>query len=147
MDDVEPRSNSRRNGGGIAVQHGDEEGIGTMQSINVVVVNPSFLGAFMGTAVLSLGVGGLAVVGWGQPSAAYFLGGAIFYFAGTFLVTMLGNVPLNNQLAAVSAADPGASKLWEHYLARWTKWNHVRAAAAIVAALLYSMGLIQYASL
>ncbi len=27
------------------------EGIGAMQSINVVVLNPSFLGAFMGTAV------------------------------------------------------------------------------------------------
>ncbi len=36
------------------------EGIGAMQSINVVVLNPSFLGAFMGTAVVSLGAGGLA---------------------------------------------------------------------------------------
>ena len=35
------------------------EGIAAMQSINVVVLNPSFLGAFMGTAILSLGaVGG-----------------------------------------------------------------------------------------
>ena len=29
------------------------EGIGAMQSINVVVLNPSFLGAFIGTAVHS----------------------------------------------------------------------------------------------
>ncbi len=31
------------------------EGIAAMQSINVVVINPSFMGAFMGTALLSLG--------------------------------------------------------------------------------------------
>ncbi len=119
------------------------EGIGAMQSINVVVLNPSFLGAFMGTAVLSLVAGGLALAGWGRPSASFFLGGALFYLVGTFLVTMLGNVPLNNQLAAVSATDPAARDVWEHFVSRWTAWNHVRTAAAMVAALLYSLGLMQ----
>ena len=117
--------------------------IAAMQSINVVVINPSFLGAFMGTAVLSLVVGGFAVVGWSHPSAPYFLGGTVFYFVGTFLVTLVGNVPLNNQLAAVSASDPTSVKLWEHYLARWTMWNHIRTAAATVAALMYILALMQ----
>ncbi len=119
------------------------EGIGAMQSINVVVINPWFLGAFFGTAVLSLVAGGLALAGWGSPSASLFLGGALFYLVGTILVTMLGNVPLNNQLAAVSATDPAARDVWEHYLRRWTMWNHVRTAAAMVAALLYILGLMQ----
>ncbi len=119
------------------------EGIVAMQSINVVVLNPSFLGAFIGTAVLSLGAGGLAVAGWGRPSASFFLGGAIFYLVGTFGVTAFGNIPLNNQLAAVSATDPGARDVWEHYLGRWTMCNHVRTAAAMAAALLYSLGLMQ----
>ncbi len=119
------------------------EGIGAMQSINVVVINPSFMGAFIGTAVVSLGAVGLALAGWGRPSAPFFLGGALFYLVGTFLVTMLGNVPLNNQLAAVSATDPAASDVWERYVSRWTAWNHVRTAAAMVAALLYSLGLMQ----
>jgi len=120
------------------------EGIGAMQSINVVVINPWFLGVFMGTAVLSLGAGGLALAGWGPAFAPFFLGGAFFYIVGTFLVTILGNVPLNDQLAAVSATDPAAIDVWEHYLDRWTKWNHVRTGAAIVAALLFSLGLMQY---
>ncbi len=119
------------------------EGIGAMQSINVVVINPAFLGAFFGTAGLSLVAGGLALAGWGSPSASLFLGGALFYLVGTILVTMLGNVPLNNQLAAVSATDPGTREVWEHYLDRWTMWNHVRTAAAMVAALLYTLGLMQ----
>ena len=37
------------------------EGIAAMQSINVVVLNPSFLGAFMGTAAISLLVAVIAV--------------------------------------------------------------------------------------
>ncbi len=52
--------------------------------------------------------GGLALAGWGRPSAPFFLGGALFYIMGTFLVTGLGNAPLNDQLAAVSASDPSA---------------------------------------
>ncbi len=121
------------------------EGIGAMQSINVVVINPSFLGAFFGTAVLSLVAGGLALAGWSRPSATFFLGGALFYLVGTILVTIVGNVPLNDQLAAVSATDPSAREVWEHYLDRWTMWNHVRTAAAMVAALLYTLGLMQNA--
>ncbi len=121
------------------------EGIGAMQSINVVVINPSFLGAFFGTAVLSLVAGGLALASWGSPSASYFLGGALFYLVGTILVTMFGNVPLNNQLAAASATDLGTREVWEQYLDRWVMWNHVRTAAAMVAALLYTLGLMQNA--
>ena len=119
------------------------EGIAAMQSINVVVINPSFLGAFLGTALLSLGVVALVLVERSHPSTMFFLGGAICYFVGTFLVTLFGNVPLNDQLAAVSATDPAAAKLWERYLDRWTMWNHVRTAAAMFGVLLYSLGLTQ----
>jgi uncharacterized membrane protein len=112
------------------------QGIAAMQSINVVVLNPSFLGAFIGTAVLSLGAVGLAIAGWDRPAAPFFLGGAIFYLAGTFLVTGLGNV-------AVSATDPSARAVWERYVRRWTALNHIRTAAAMLAALLYSLGLMQ----
>ena len=121
-------------------------GIAAMQSINIVVINPSFLGAFMGTTVLSLMMAGLAFARWDHPTAELFLGGSIFYFLGTFLVTMFGNVPLNDQLAAVSDTDPAAIELWEHYLDRWTMWNHIRTGAAMLAALLYTVGLMQGAA-
>ena len=74
----------------------------------------------MGTVVLSLGAGGLAFVDWGRPFAPFFLGGALFYLIGTFLVTGLGNSPLNDQLAAVSATDPASRNVWEHFMSRWT---------------------------
>lgn len=120
------------------------EGIAAMQSINSVVLNRSFLGVFIGTALLSLGAIGVAWAGWGHSSARFILGGAMVYLVGTFLVTGLGNVPLNDQLAKVSATDPGALELWAHYLRRWTAWNQVRTVAAIGAALLYLLGLVRH---
>lgn len=118
------------------------EGIAAMRSINVVVLNPSFLGVFMGTAAISLLVAILAVNAWGTPPAPYFLAGALLYLAGTFLVTALGNVPLNERLAEVAGTDPNAIAVWEHYLARWTLLNTVRTAAAVAAALILTIGLI-----
>lgn len=119
------------------------EGIAAMQSINVVVINPTFLGTFMGTAVFSLLVAALAIKGWGTPAAPWLLAGAISYFVGTFLVTGLGNVPLNDQLAAVSATDPDAVPVWKHYLDRWTLLNTIRTLAAAAATLTFVIGLIQ----
>lgn len=120
------------------------EGIAAMQSINVVVLNPSFLGAFTGTAAVSLLIAGLAATNWGAPPAPWLLAGALLYIAGTFLVTGLGNVPLNDQLAAVNAADPGSAAVWEHYLDRWTRLNTIRTIAAMAAAMMFALGLIQH---
>ena len=119
------------------------EGIAAMQSINVVVLNPSFLGTFMGTALISILVAVLAVMGWDTPSTPFFLAGAFLYVVGTFLVTGLGNVPLNNQLAAVSASDPEAISVWEYYLERWTLLNTIRTVAAVAAVLMFTLGLMQ----
>ena len=122
------------------------EGIAAMQSINVVVLNPSFLGVFMGTTAISVLVAALAVKGWGTPSAPLFLAGALLYIGGTFLLTGLGNVPLNDQLAAVSASDPEAISVWEHYLDRWTLLNTTRTVAAAAATLMFTLGLLRSGS-
>ncbi len=122
------------------------EGIAAMQSINVVVLNRSFLGLFMGTALISVLVAALAVIGWSMPSALFYLAGALSYLVGTFLVTVFGNVPLNNRLAGVVANDPASVPVWEDYLDRWTRLNTIRTAAAAGAALLLTLGLIQATS-
>ena len=88
------------------------QGITAMQSINVVVINPWFMSAFIGTAALSLATSVTALVRWQEPGAACLLGGSMLYFAGTFLVTMLFNVPRNNALAAVVPTTTDAARLW-----------------------------------
>ena len=52
-------------------------------------------------------------------------------------------MPLNNKLAAVSAVEPDAIAVWEHYLDRWTTLNTIRTVAATAAAMMFTIGLIQ----
>ena len=113
-------------------------GISAMQSINVAVINPWFLTPFFGTAVLSVLLIIAAVLRWHEPGAAYVVAGGLLYFLGTFLVTMLFNVPRNNALAATSTE--GAA-LWANYLIAWTKWNHVRTIAALAGAASFTIAL------
>ncbi len=94
----------------------------------------------MGTTILSLPLAGLAIYSWSDPRAPYFLAGAVIYFVGTFLVTVMGNVPLNDQLAAVSATDPSAIALWDHYLVRWTQLNTLRTVAPALALAAFCAG-------
>ncbi|MFQ5505661.1 MAG: DUF1772 domain-containing protein, partial [Planctomycetota bacterium] len=81
------------------------QGLAAMQSINVVVINPHFLGAFLGTAGISLAAIVVAGLRWGKAGAALDATAGVLYFVGTFLVTVLGNVPLNNALEKVQPSD------------------------------------------
>ncbi len=118
------------------------EGLQAMQSINVVVLNWRFLGAFIGTAVISAAVVVLALME-GGPAAGYLVAGGVLYVVGTFVVTAFGNVPLNEALAKVSPSDDGAAEAWRRYARRWTSWNHARTLAAALAALSFCVGLLQ----
>jgi uncharacterized membrane protein len=118
-----------------------DEGIAAMQSINVVVINPLFLGVFLGTAAACVATTVGALMRWGRPGAVYSLAGGGLYLFGTFLVTIVFNVPLNNSLATVARGDPGAAAQWAGYLSRWTTWNHVRTGAALAAAASFALAL------
>lgn len=119
-------------------------GVAAMQQINVTVINPVFLSAFMGTAALSLAAIALAAFRWHVAPARLLALAGLLYLAGTFLVTIRCNVPLNNRLAAVDPESPEAAEVWTHYLSAWTRWNHVRTIAAIAAAVLGCLGLLQF---
>ena len=118
------------------------EGILAMQTINVTVLNRWFLGVFMGTALICLVLAVNAIIGWEAAHSPYVLGGAVAYIGGTWFVTALGNVPLNDRLAGAEAESPESNAIWAHYLRRWTKLNTQRTGAALVAAVLFSIGLI-----
>ena len=118
-------------------------GVATMQSINVVVLNPLFFGLFIGTTVASAILVVLAIVSGSDPASLYWLGGGALFFVGTFLVTGLGNVPLNNHLAAVTTEDEAAHDIWQHYLTHWTRLNTVRTVFATLAAIVVLLGLMQ----
>ena len=110
------------------------EGMAAMQAINVTVINPAFLGAFMGTAGLSLLLGVAALLGAGDLNQAWLACGAAAYFVGTFGVTVAGNIPMNNALEKANPDSSEGQGLWQDYLVRWTRFNTLRTLAALVAA-------------
>ena len=74
-------------------------------------------------------------------SFMHLLAGALLYLAGSFLVTIVFNVPRNDALAAVDPSSAAGTTLWASYLTAWTAWNHVRTAAALAAAAALSIAL------
>ncbi len=118
-------------------------GIATMQSINIVVINPWFMGVFWGPAVVGVLLAIAALPQWNHPRAIYALTGVLFYSIGAIGVTIVGNIPLNDALAAVTPESSEAAALWSRYLTDWTLWNHLRTVAAVLASTMFTLSLGQ----
>ena len=109
------------------------QGIAAMQSVNIAVINPVFMGVLFGTAVLMLYLGYWGARHGEDRRTMMLMAGAICYLIGSIAVTMVFNVPLNNALAAVDPTSSGGAALWTKYHSSWTWWNHLRGAAALAA--------------
>lgn len=117
------------------------QGIAAMRSINVVVINPWFMAPFFGTGAACVALAIWALARWEAPGAEYRLAGGLLYVVGTIGVTMAFNVPRNNALTRVDPASNEGARLWAAYVTGWTAWNHVRTAAALLAAALLTITL------
>ena len=120
-----------------------EDGIAAMQSINVVVINPWFMGGFFGTALACLVLVVSSLFRLNESSAIYLLIGSLLYLIGTIGVTMVFNVPRNDALASTDPESADGGKIWDGYVTSWTRWNHVRTAAALAAAVLLTFALLR----
>ncbi len=106
-------------------------GILAMQRINVTVINPWFLGVFLGTVPL-LGIA--AYFSRTNPhSLAWLLAAFLVYFVGSVGVTIIFNVPRNDTLAALAPGSPEAATYWPIYVRQWLWWNHLRCIASLLA--------------
>src|SRR5690349_3161714 len=77
----------------------NREYLSAMQSINSAILNPVFMWSFMGTLIL-LPV--CCYFNFQTPRFTWLLAATLVYAIGTFGVTIMGNVPLNEQLAAIN---------------------------------------------
>lgn len=104
------------------------DAVAAMSSINRVILNPLFFLVFFGTALLCL------VLLVGRLDSPLVVVGALFYLIGSIGVTMVCNVPLNDKLAKVSPSADDMDRQWRAYRGPWTRWNHVRTVACLLAA-------------
>lgn len=108
------------------------EGIAAMNSINVVILKTVFLPLFMATTLACAVLAATSLWRWGEAQSTSILIAGLAYIGGMFIVTVIGNVPLNDALAA--QPDP---ETWARFLDQWTFWNHVRTLSCTLAFVLF----------
>lgn len=118
----------------------NEQGMHAMQQINQKIINPIFVALFLGTPLLCAVTGVHALMNLDMQGSVFSLCGSFLYLVGPFGITMLFNVPLNNQLA--EADVPDADVVWPDYQVRWQRWNHTRTYIGVLSILLLAFGLI-----
>ena len=117
------------------------QGIAAMQSINIVVLNRLFLTVFTGTALVSLILLIISLFHWKDTSFVFILSGSLLYLLGSFLVTGVCNVPLNDSLANLDVKDAASASLWKEFIVNWKAWNHVRTIASLMAMVSFILAL------
>ncbi|MHC0432620.1 anthrone oxygenase family protein [Streptomyces sp. O3] len=117
------------------------QGIAAMQKINVVILNPVFLCALMGTAALCVVVAVITLVVWPDRGAVEVLLGSALYVFGSLGVTIAANIPRNTALAELDPQAPESAEPWRRFVAEWTAWNHVRGGAALAACAAFVLAL------
>ena len=112
-------------------------GIEAMQLINRTVFRSAFLAMFMALAPITFGLGVYAMIALEGFICVLIVTGAAVYLASVFLVTILGNVPMNNRLRDMSLHHEDTAAYWQVYGRVWTRWNHIRTLGSVAAALCF----------
>ena len=115
-------------------------GVEAMQSINRGVLRSVFMALLLGSAFVSIAIAGIAWLGVDGAAAGWMAAGSAAYLAGVMAVTVLRNVPMNERLDGYDYRSWAAQFYWPSYCRSWTRWNHVRSGAALVAAGCYFVG-------
>jgi uncharacterized membrane protein len=98
-----------------------------LRSVNVAIVNPVFLVAYLGPVVL-LPLAAFLLPSWLMGAAA------AVYIVGIFGVTTFGNIPLNNRLDKASPAELASVRTW--FTGPWERLHTVRTLSGLVSVVL-----------
>lgn len=115
-------------------------GIESMQHINRTVLRTQFVAGILVIPLLSIA---FAIYAWrsGLGDTAWpVLLAPVVFVPTVLLLTMFGNVPMNNRLEALDPNSAEAATYWIEYGRVWTRLNHVRTLGSIVTAGLYMLG-------
>jgi len=104
-----------------------------MQNINVTVYRSLFMVVFISLVPVSVATAVWSIVTFGWVNSALVVAGTLMYIFGMFMVTGMGNVPLNESLKQVDANRQGADSAWRDYHKRWVRLNTLRCVFGVVA--------------
>jgi len=116
-------------------------GVEAMQHINRTVMGTVFLASFLALAPLTAAFAGYAWLRLDGAAQTAVVAAAAAYWGTVFIVTIAGNVPMNERLARLDPASPEAQTYWRLYGRVWTRLNHIRTLGAIGTATLYLLAM------
>lgn len=117
-------------------------GIEAMQQINRTVLRTQFVFGIIAIAPVSIGVAVHAVQALDGAPRFALAAAAVVYVSSVFLVTVLGNVPMNNRLARLDHHSDEAVRYWRVYGRDWTRLNTIRTLGSLATAILYLTAVI-----
>ncbi len=109
-------------------------GIESMQQLNRTVFRSVFLTTFLALVPATLAMAGYAWFQLSGPAQTLIIAGAVIYLLAVFVVTVVGNVPMNQRLDVMTHTSAEARRYWVVYGRVWTRWNHVRTVGSALAA-------------
>ena len=118
-------------------------GIEVMQHINRTVMKTQFVAGIILIAVFSILFALYANANIEGYARVNIILAAVIYVPSVFLMTMFGNVPMNNKLDRLDHTSAEAALYWEKYGRDWTRLNHVRAIGCALTAIIYIIGAVQ----
>lgn len=113
----------------------DASYIAAMQNINFIIQNPVFGLSFFGAPLL-LPAAALAYRRVGARQFRLLTVASAVYLAGSFGVTILASIPLNEQLAAFPLPNASAAQAADarvRFARPWNRWHAVRTVASAMA--------------
>ena len=121
---------------------GDLTYLQTMQSINKEILNPVFFIVFFGSLLTLI----LTTYQHFNNKTVFglVLASTIVYLIGTFGITAFGNVPLNNELEALSISKLNSIELRDfrsYYESSWNHFHGIRTISSIVSFILLLISL------
>lgn len=106
-------------------------GIRIMNRINNVIQNSLFFLLFFGSPLLAV-----AMVLMNINFTLFGLG-SLLHIIGSFLETIVKNVPWNNRLK-----NEANETSWQEYVSEWTRWNTIRAIMGLLASTIILLELL-----
>jgi uncharacterized membrane protein len=117
-------------------------GIEAMQHINRTVIKTQFVAGIISIAVFSVLFAIYSMTIFEGPALVTLILAPIVYLPSVFLMTMFGNVPMNNRLERLDHKTFEAETYWIEYGRDWTRLNHIRTLGSILTAGLYIIAAI-----
>lgn len=112
-------------------------GIEAMQHINRTVIKTQFVAGILSIALFSVMFAGYAWTVFDGYALGAIILATVVYIPSIFLMTVMGNVPLNNRLERLDHTSAEARTYWVTYVRDWTRLNHFRSLGSVLTAGLY----------